>query len=116
MKFIYEVQKEFSKNLFNPDNMTQDEKIALSKEYILCAHRELSEALNVLPWKSHRKYDDKDFDKYEYVEELVDVMKYLLNLLIIYKIPIQDFEQIFMNKSKIVQERYEAEKEHINHL
>lgn len=105
LRLIFKEQKDFQKNFYNPDALDFDEKVSLSKEYILCAIRELGEVLNTLPWKTHRLYDFKSVDKKEYGEELIDVVKFILNLMIIWDMNEEDFVSIFMDKSSKVRER-----------
>ena len=109
LKEIFKEQKDFQKNFYNPDNMTDEEKVNYSKEFILCAHRELGEILNILPWKSHRNLENTDINLDELKEEIIDSFKFLLNLCIIWGVDADDFENLFFKKSKIVRKRYKEE-------
>jgi dimeric dUTPase (all-alpha-NTP-PPase superfamily) len=105
---IFEKQKEFQYNFYNPDNMTEEDKIYFTKEYILCIHRELGEVLNLIPWKIHRR--NKEEYNIDYLqEELIDCFKFLLNLCIIWNIKPDEFFNKFIEKSKIVENRYKTE-------
>ena len=106
---IWEEQKSFQYNFYNPDKMSEEEKITLTKEYILSIHRELGEVLNIIPWKLHRKQTRK-YDKEHIKEELIDCFKFLLNLCIIHGMNPDKFFKLFMKKSKIVRKRFEDEK------
>ena len=116
LKKIFEEQKEFQLFFYDPDRMSIEEKVAMSKEYFLSATRELGEALNVLPWKSHRKYDNKEINLPEFREELIDVIKFVLNLYVIWGVSADDFVSDFFAKSAKVRSRLEAEKEHVKTL
>ena len=112
---IFRIQIEFSKTwLKNEKNidifdMSRNDRIKWSKEYILSAVNELCEALNELKWKTHREFEKQDnIDNFN--EECIDVFKFLLNLLLINGIKEDDFYQKFIDKSEIVQLRYEQEK------
>lgn len=113
---IFLVQKDFQKNFYIPSKMSVDEKVALSKEYILSAHKELSEILDELPWKTHRKYDSKNIDKDKLLLEIVDAVKFIMNLCIIWGIDWKEFLGAFMLKSLRVKRRFNEEKSHIKHL
>ncbi len=108
MQQIWNRQKDFQYNFYNPDNLKNDERIVLTKEYILCIHRELGEILNNIPWKKHRKNNKRCNIKY-LKEELIDCFKFLLNLCIIWKMNSHDFEKLFFEKSRIVEFRFKKE-------
>ena len=113
---IFKIQREFSKTWLKEEknldifNMLREDKIKWSKEYILAAINELCEALNELKWKTHRKFEKQDnIDNFN--EECIDVFKFLLNLAIMNGVNESDFYKKFIDKSEIVQLRYEQEKE-----
>jgi dimeric dUTPase (all-alpha-NTP-PPase superfamily) len=108
LKKIWSRQREFQYNFYNPDNVSEEQKILLTKEYILSMHRELGEVLNVIPWKLHRA-NSKDYDVAHLQEELIDCFKYLLNVCIVHGMTPESFEQIFLNKSDIVEKRWHDE-------
>jgi len=113
---LFDVQTRFQHHFYQPSNMSMDEKIALSKEYLLSAHKEISEVLDCIPWKSHRRYETKEIDMKELESELIDVVKFLMNVMYIWGIDSEKFIEAFYKKSKEVEERYEKEKDHIKHL
>jgi isopropylmalate/homocitrate/citramalate synthase len=106
---MFEEQKSFELTFCDPDNDSFDRKIEHTRELVLYLHKELSEVLDTLSWKLHRKQEYR-MDRAHYVEELVDCQKYLLNLCIIWKVSPEEFMQSFMEKSKVVKERYKNEK------
>lgn len=107
---MFKEQASFQHHFYNPDLMTFEEKVALSKEYILSAHCELSEVLNTLPWKTHRKYDKDHFDYFELRGELIDVVKFLFNVYYIWGISSSDLICDFYEKSAKVKQRFEEER------
>lgn len=109
LKSIFEEQRDFQKNFYDIDNMSEEEKVSYSKEFILCAHRELGEVLNILPWKSHRKLEKKEIDVSELKEEIIDSFKFLLNLCLIWGMDSEEFKKLFFEKSQIVRERFKNE-------
>jgi hypothetical protein len=113
---LFDAQTRFQHHFYQPNDMTDDEKISLSKEYLLSAHKEISEVLDCLPWKSHRKYASKEINMEELESELIDVVKFLMNVMYIWSIDSKKFVEAFYKKSKEVEERYEREKDHIKHL
>jgi len=105
---LWEKQKSFQKNFFNPENVTEEERVRLSKEYILSIHQELGEVLATMPWKQHRG-NQKEYDKAHLQEELIDCFKFLLNLCILHGLTPDSFTKLFFEKSKIVEKRYADE-------
>lgn len=109
---MFELQKAFQRNFFDPDDMSEEDKIKFSKENILALHRELGEVLNEMPWKHHRA-NSADYDIEKIREELIDVYKFFLNVCIIWGMDAKMFEYLFEEKTRIVQERYDNEKDNI---
>ena len=109
---IVTIQKEFQLNFFDPDSIDSDKKIALTKEFILSLHRELGEVLNSVPWKLHRA-NEVSYDTSHIQEELIDCLKFLLNLFIVWQMTDSDIYNEFLKKTEIVKFRYEEEKNNI---
>lgn len=105
---IFKEQKDFQKYFFDPENISEKNKIILTKEYVLSIHNELSEILNTLSWKLHRK-EDKIKSENNTIEEIIDCFKFLLNLCIIWKIDADKFNQEFYRKTMVVRQRYNQE-------
>jgi dimeric dUTPase (all-alpha-NTP-PPase superfamily) len=105
-------QREFQKNFFDIDTLSFPDRVSFTKENILSLHRELGEVLNEIPWKAHRKSNDV-CDEEHVREELIDCLKFLLNLCIIWGMTEDDIYKQFVEKSKIVRERFDDEKGNI---
>lgn len=115
LKDIFEIQTEFTKKIFKEkynidiEKMSQDDLKKWSKEFILCASKELYEALDELNWKTHR-FIAKENNIDNFIEECTDSFKFLLNLLILHGVDSEMFYNKFCEKSKIVDIRYHQEK------
>jgi hypothetical protein len=113
---IFRVQKQFSAKYFKEqknidlDNMSDEDKIKWSKEFILCSSKELYEMLDEIKWKQHR-FISKDNNIDNFLEEGVDAFKFLMNLFLIHGCTEEQFYQKFLDKSKVVDIRYEQEKQ-----
>lgn len=116
LKHMFDIQSDFSKHFFDASTMTQDEKVVLSKEYILSAIRELSEVLNVMPWKQHRKYEKNYMNREEFLEEMIDVFKFWLNIMLIWEFTPFDMSVSFTAKSLKVKHRFDEEKNHLKNI
>jgi len=108
LKDMWDVQKKFQLNFYDPDNMSDEEKIKFSKEFILSMHRELGEVLNVMPWKLHRA-NEMEYDIEHLQEELIDCFKFLMNVCIIHGMDAEKFAKTFYYKTAVVDKRYEDE-------
>jgi dimeric dUTPase (all-alpha-NTP-PPase superfamily) len=108
LKKLFDVQKKFQKRLYDLDGLTEDEKIKITKEFVLSAHKELSEILDCFNWKSHRKEDNR-FVVSNLGEEVVDTIKYVLNICLIWGIDYKEFEKFFDEKSAVVEQRRNQE-------
>lgn len=113
LKQMWIEQKDFQKNFYNPDDISDADKIKLSKEFILSMHRELGEVLNEMPWKIHRAGDTQSHSVEHIQEELVDCLKFLMNVFIVWGIDDESLFTKFMEKSAVVKQRYEDEKSRI---
>ncbi|MDB4337525.1 hypothetical protein OAA09_00745 [bacterium] len=67
---------------------------------------EMFEALQHLKnWKPHRSTEVKDFDKEEFLEEIVDAFNYFFSLLILVGFDDNDLFEAYKKKDKIIHER-----------
>lgn len=70
------------------------------------AMHELFEALHLLKnSKNHRKTEIKEFDRAEFVEEIVDAQKFILEMLILAGVSREEFYEKFQEKTHINNER-----------
>lgn len=85
--------------------------VAFAKEIILALNAETYEVLNEMNWKMHTPKDNielSDVAKHKITIELVDVMKYLLNLNIALEVSGTEFEKQFELKSNYVKYSFET--------
>ena len=90
----------------NIQQLSQAERIAWFKEYEICIVRELCEALDELPWKLHRN-NESTIDREKLLEELIDVQKYLWNMMHVFEFTSKEVDSMFDRKSDIVEARWE---------
>lgn len=91
------------------DQLTEDDRIALTKDYLLSLHSEITEVLNNVPWKRHRFIGASD--RTALLEELVDVQKFLWGLMVIWGTTPQELERAFNRKSEVVEQRFRQDHE-----
>ena len=67
---------------------------------------EMFEALQHLKnWKPHRQTEVKDFDREEFLEEIVDAFNYFLSILVLTGFSADDLMIAYEKKHKIIEER-----------
>lgn len=80
-------------------------KDTVGLHHSICTHMlsEVHELLDCLPWFLHKK--PKVAERYALVEECVDVFKWLLNIMHLHGIECAEFEQVFDEKTAVVEDR-----------
>ena len=106
---LWNLQQSFSKNFFDFNNLDEKAQQQHTHKILLHLIAELAEIIECTNFKLHKKPKDIDVEKIK--EELIDAQKYLLNLFLIWNVDVQEFVQLFIKKSKIVEERWKKENE-----
>jgi len=115
---IYAVQAKFTEKFFREKfnsgwlkglQKNKKESIKWNKEYILSIIKEVTELLDEISWKMHVDKDDEDV-KDNFLEEAIDAMKYLLGMLYINGFTADDIYDKFIEKSAVVEAKYDQEK------
>jgi len=91
------------------EQLNEDDRIELSKDYLLSLHAEIDEILNTMPWKRHRFTGGASRE--DLLEEVIDTQKFLLGLAIIWGITPLEFERAFNRKSDVVEQRFRQDHE-----
>lgn len=81
---------------------------SLTKDYLLLLIKEATEVLDEINYKPQKKQKEVDKDKIR--EELIDIQKFLFNLMLIWNMSPASFIEIFDKKSTIVEQRFQKEK------
>jgi hypothetical protein len=70
---------------------------------------EMFEAVQHLKnWKPHRQTDITDFDRDEFLEEIVDAFNYFFELIILAGFTADDFFDMYVKKDTVIHERLKA--------
>ena len=114
MNKLFVKQNEFTKEVlsskkFDLSNLTENDKVFWTKEYVIAMMKELAEVLDNLDWKHHRKRIEKTHLP-NVLEELIDLQKYLWGMMSIWQVNYLDFVDAFKKKSFVVEERFRMEK------
>lgn len=123
MNKIWEDQFQFNRKFFEDmdldiSDLSPENKIKWSKEFVLHVEQELHDLISCLPnWKMH--YRNKEIDdhiiKSNIKEEYIDAFKYFMGLGQVLGITYDDVENVYKAKTEVVQQKYEQNKQ-INNL
>jgi|TARA_Y100000310_G_scaffold273645_1_gene289201 hypothetical protein len=113
---MYKIQEKFTKEFFlkkmgyDVSTIKEDyeRKIFWTKDYVLSLIKEATEILDEVDWKFHATKDTVDIED-NLLEEGVDVLKYLLGLLILNGFSADEIYNKFIDKSKVVEAKFEQE-------
>lgn len=83
---------------FEPNKMSYEEKVELSKLNVLCAHEELGEVMGEMKYKNYHMYT-KEYNEENIKTEIIDCLKFILNLGIIWGMDAIEFNAVFDKKS-----------------
>jgi len=89
------------------DQLTEDDRTRLTKEYVESLHSELVEVLNSTSWKRHRYIAASPRE--HLLEELVDVQKFLWGLMQVHRVTPAELSRAFNRKSTVVEQRFAQE-------
>jgi hypothetical protein len=80
-----------------------------ARDLVLRGVEEMFEALQHLKnWKPHRQTEVKDFDRSEFVEEMVDAFNYFLSVLILTGVTSDELHQMYCKKDGIIHNRLQT--------
>ena len=86
-------------------NCTDKEQQWWVEHMISCMHNELEEIREWFPWKSWKQYKDFKTNKVEVKYEIIDMLHFLLELMLIMGMDSKEVFQIMYSKMKINHER-----------
>ena len=106
---MYKIQKEFNDNFIDPETASLEDKVSFTKEMLLHIVAEIDELLQATGrWKKFRFLENKPTIS-GIKEELVDMLKFLLNVAVVWNITPAEIYEEFMRKSLVVEERFKWE-------
>lgn len=89
-----------------PVDVTTKESQQYCRDLALRGVEEMFEALQHLKnWKSHRVTEISDFDRENFLEEVVDAFNYFFALLVALDCTPEEFFEAYQKKDKIIHER-----------
>lgn len=105
----YEFQRRYA---FEPDNLSMDERERQLERFVAHTNDQSLSLLNELNWKDHEPNEPVDFD--QATQELVDTLKYVLNMAVVLNVTPEELESEFRRRSQEVRKRQEGYEENGN--
>ena len=99
LKAMFSQQRKFQAKFYNIGKMTQQEWTDYIRLMLTCVQVEAVEALNWVNWKPWKK-TKHEFNREEYINELVDIQHFLINCALAVDCDHEEFTQAFFNKGK----------------
>lgn len=99
----YDFQREFA---FNPDELSMNERERQLEKFVVHTNDQAMSVLDELNWKDHEPSEPVDFD--QAVTEIVDTLKYVLNMAVALNVSPEEIEAEFRRRSREVRRRQEA--------
>jgi len=101
LKRLFDIQRGFNEDLLHVENL--DKKQEITKQFILAIMAEANEILAEFNWATWKP--KKDVITSNICEEVVDTIKFLLNVLLVWDIDETEFLAEFERKSLVVDQR-----------
>jgi hypothetical protein len=112
---IFELRESFMNSLSEslpgasmswPLDISKKESQQHCRDIALRGVEEMFEALQHLKnWKPHRVTEVSEFNREEFIEEIVDAFNYFFSILILLDFNADDFHSAYVKKDKIIHER-----------
>ena len=97
-------QRVFSDLFFDATEMSEEELAARHQIFALALHSEVSDLANAVPYKDHRPIQDET-KRQKILYETVDVMRYCLAVLNLWRFSGEDFEDAFDSRDAFLWDR-----------
>ena len=92
-----------------PVDIKQKENQQLLRDTALKGVEEMFEALGHLKnWKPHRNTEIEDFDRDEFLEEIVDAFNYFLSILVLTGVTSEELFATYVKKDDIIHKRLQT--------
>jgi phosphoglycolate phosphatase-like HAD superfamily hydrolase len=106
---MMERQAKFQRLVYGPINHLNDvDRTVITKDLLLHLMSEMDEVLRELSWKAKRR-QTSHFVRSNVLEEIVDMLKFVMSIAIIWGFTPEAIFAAFMNKSEVVEQRYRQE-------
>ena len=104
LKYVWERQAKFNAN-FHPEKPNRSQQETYTKESVLSIQSELSELINNITWKPHRKERNQIIES-NIREELIDIFKFWNGLCLAWGVGPEEFYNEWLRKTEVVEQRF----------
>jgi hypothetical protein len=92
-----------------PLDISEKKHQQICRDMALRGVEEMFEALQHLKnWKPHRTTEIREFDREEFLEEVVDAFNYFLSVLVLTGVDSDEFFKAYVKKDKVIHERLKS--------
>jgi len=98
LKEMFVKQALFQERFYDFSTMTEKAKVEYIRLMLTCVNVESVEALGWLNWKPWKK-TQVEFNRREFINEIVDIQHFLINVLLVVDCDEKEFCQAFFNKN-----------------
>ena len=115
LREMFSLRREFMESLNNsvpgsypqiPLDLVKKDHQQVCRDVALRGVEEMFEALQHLKnWKPHKKTEDIDFNRAEFLEEVVDAFNYFFSLIILTGFGPDDLHEAYLKKDAIIHQR-----------
>ena len=109
--FMKEIQSKFPNSYPAqwPINISEKSSQTILRETALKGVEEMFEALGHLKnWKPHRNTEIEEFDRDEFLEEIVDAFNYFLSILVLTGVTSEELFATYVKKDDIIHKRLQT--------
>ena len=101
LEFMFERQKWLQVNAYgaDPAELTDEDRKRFATSMALAINTEVAEAMQEIAWKPWAKTDH--FNRAAFIEELVDIWHFVMNLALLADCPAHEFYEIYVQKSGV---------------
>ena len=107
LQLLLTLQKSFGVKFCQFDNLSYDDKVKWTKEFILCIQQELAELTEQLPWKHWKDYSEYKVNETELKYEIIDILHFFLSLCLVWGMDAEEIFRYYFSKNKQNFERQE---------
>ena len=100
MQKLLDLQRSFGQKFCNFNELTTEQRVEWTKEFVLCMQQEIAELIEQTPWKHWKDYSNFKIDNMELKYELIDILHFWLSLCLVWGVDGQEIMKIYFSKNK----------------
>lgn len=100
MQKLLDMQRSFGQKFCQFNNLSREERVEWTKEFVLCMQQEIAELIEQTPWKHWKDYSSFKIDSMELKYELIDILHFWLSLCLVWGMDGEQIMKIYFSKNK----------------